>query len=425
MKQIRIQPAALRGSLRLPPSKSDAHRALICAALARGVSVIQPIEYSEDILATIRCLRQLGARIDCQGETVTVDGSGTFSPTFMEADCGESGSTLRFLIPIAAAGGVAARFVGHGNLPHRPIGIYLSALPEKGVRCDTAGGLPLTISGQLQSGDYFISGDVSSQFITGLLFALPLLSGDSRIHLTSPACSVGYIQMTLDRMRDFGVQVQILPDGWFVPGNQSYRPHGCQVEGDWSQAAFFLTAAALGGHITIDNLNPRSSQGDKACVEVYRALGASVVWEKERLIISPGDLHGIELSAQDIPDMVPAFAAAAMAAKGKTIITGAERLRIKECDRISAMREGICRLGGKAEETPDGLVIEGVPALRGGLVQGFHDHRIVMSFACAANACREDVLISDPDSVNKSFPSFFEVYRRLGGMADVIMGPAD
>lgn len=422
MNKVKIYPSCLNGNISVPPSKSAAHRAIICASLSEGISTVRPIELSNDIIATINCMKALGAEAELSGDTLTVCGKNIFSEKTAALDCGESGSTLRFLIPIAAAGGVSAEFTGHGKLPQRPIGVYTDCLPEKGVVCRTEGGLPLNISGRLQSGVYEIPGDVSSQFITGLLLALPLLDGDSEIRLTSKAQSVGYIDMTIAVMRDFGVDITKSDSGWIIRGGQKYIARDYIVEGDWSQAAFFMTAAAIGGDITIDNLDPDSTQGDKTCVDVYRQLGADVYFSDRILHIKSGALHGIELDASDIPDMVPAFSIAAAAAEGRTVIKGAERLRIKECDRLHALCEGLSRLGVNIKETKDGLIIDGCKAFSGGSVEGYNDHRIVMSFASACGKFTEDVTITDMESINKSYPSFFEDIEKLGGKYNVIMG---
>lgn len=422
MHNVKISPCTLSGTIFVPPSKSAAHRAIICASLARGVSIVSPIEMSNDITATIGCMRTLGADIRIEEKKLYIDGTNIFSAGDVCLDCGESGSTLRFLIPLAAAGGVSAQFIGHGKLPERPIGVYTDCLPEKGVACVTRGGLPLDISGRLESGVYEIPGNISSQFITGLLLALPLLEGDSYIKLTSPAQSVGYINMTTDIMHSFGVEVRAEENGWMIPGGQKYLPHDHTVEGDWSQAAFFLTAGALGGNITIDNLSCESAQGDKECIEIYRRFGTDITVADGKINICGGNLHGIEIDAKDIPDMVPALAVTAAFAQGRTVIRGAERLRIKECDRLAAMTDGLTRLGASVQETADGMIIDGKPRLKGGFAEGYNDHRIVMSLAVAAAGCEEDIIISDMESVNKSYPSFFEDYGRLGGKANVIMG---
>ena len=422
MSKIKISPCQLSGAVSVPPSKSAAHRAIICAALADGISVIQPVELSNDIRATIECINALGVKTKLDGKTLTVDGSSLFSKKTAVMDCGESGSTLRFMIPVAAAGNINAEFIGHGRLPQRPVGIYLDCLPEKGVKCKTEGGLPLDICGQLESGVYKIPGNVSSQFITGLLLALPLLDGDSEIILTSPAQSVGYINMTIDIMKAFGAEVQTLETGWKIQGGQKYIPQNFTVEGDWSQAAFFFTAASLGGKIEIDNLSINSHQGDRACMELYARFGADITENNGNIIIEKNQLNGIEIDATDIPDLVPALAVTAALAKGQTIIKGAARLRIKESDRLKAMADGLSRLGADIRETDDGLIINGVEKLTGGSVEGYNDHRIVMSLATAAVKADGDIIISDMESINKSYPSFFEDYKKLGGNADVILG---
>ena len=420
--KIRIQKSRLCGTVSMPPSKSAAHRAIICAALAKGKSIISPVDLSNDIKATIECMKKLGADIEFDGKNLMVDGTNTFCNKKVCLDCGESGSTLRFLIPVCAAGGVNVEFIGHGKLPERPIGIYLECLPEKGVECITQGGLPLEIFGQLQSGVYRVKGNISSEFITGLLLALPLLNTNSEIILTTDLQSSSYIDMTTDIMKNFGVYIERTETGWKISGGQSYKPQCFTVEGDWSQAAFFMTAAALDGKITINNLDINSRQGDKECIEIYKKFGAVITENNGNITIENNILKGIEINANNIPDMVPALAVTAALAEGVTVIKGAERLRIKECDRLAAMADGLSKLGAVVEETKDGFIITGVKSLHGGEVKGYNDHRIVMSLAVAATQADGDVIISDMESINKSYPGFFEDYRKLGGVADVIMG---
>ncbi len=422
LHKVRVSPQRLKGTVSVPPSKSAAHRAIICASLAKGRSLIRPIDLSNDISATIDCMKNLGADISLVGDTLVVDGTDTLCVKKTVLDCGESGSTLRFLIPVAAVGGVETAFVGHGKLPERPIGVYTECMPDKGVYFSTKKGLPLEIKGRLRNGIYEIPGNISSQFITGLMLALPLLDGDSEIRLTSKAQSAGYIEMTVDIMNDFGVHIEKTALGWKISGGQKYVPQEFTVEGDWSHAAFYMTAAALGSEICIDNLSMTSSQGDKECVEIYRRFGAEITENNGKIMIRPDKLIGIEIDAENIPDMVPALSVAAALAKGRTVIKGAARLRIKECDRLAAMTDGLSRLGANIVETEDGLIIDGADILHGGEVEGYNDHRIVMSLAMAAVGCNGDIIISDMESVNKSYPSFFEDYKKLGGKADVIMG---
>lgn len=416
MSDITLSPSRLVGQVTVPPSKSDVHRAIICAALAKGESVISPVSFSKDIKATIGCAEALGAKITVDGNAVTVDGSGFLGVNSAHLDCCESGSTLRFFIPVAAAGAVNAEFVGQGKLPQRPIGIYLDCLPQNGVTCETGGGLPLKINGKLQSGEYRLPGNISSQFITGLLFALPILDGDSKIILTSPLESSGYVDMTLKAMKSFGVEVKAEEQTYIIKRNQSYKPCRYTCEGDWSQSAFFMAAGSLGGDVTINGLNAKSPQGDRECAEIFRRFGADVELKENSVRVRPGKLHGIKIDARQIPDLVPALAVTAAFAEGETVIYGAERLRIKECDRLEAVCSGINNIGGCAAQTEDGLIIKGKPTLSGGKCEGYNDHRIVMALSIAALCCENSVTITDRESINKSYPDYFEDYKTLGGI---------
>lgn len=426
MKSAVFTPAALHGEITLPPSKSIAHRAIVCAALANGISRIAPVSQSQDMEATIRCVRALGASVQREGDALVIDGSRMLLPDVsaenspMELDCGESGSTLRFLIPVAAAGGVHAVFTGTGRLPERPIGCYQSCLPPAGVQLQTSGGLPLTLQGKLHSGDFALPGNVSSQFITGLLLALPLLNADSTITLTTPLESAGYIELTLGVMRSFGVTVTRTETGWQIPGNQSYRAHNFAVESDWSQAAFFLGAGLLGSTLCLHGLRQDSAQGDRACASIFAAMGAEIHWQGDALLVSPCQKRAARIDAAQIPDLVPVLAVCAAFCPGETQIINGARLRIKESDRLQTTAALIQALGGTVTEHRDGLTICGSAALPGGSCCGANDHRIVMAAAIAALSCTGTVCISDARSVNKSFPDFYEEYNRLGGNANVI-----
>ena len=391
------------GLVRIPPSKSAAHRQVLCAALSRGKCTLSHVDMSEDIQATVAAVEALGAKVsfDEAAATLTLDAA-NLGRQNAAIDCRESGSTLRFLIPIAAALGVSARFVGRGRLPERPLGVYGELLPAHGVELRSQGGLPLEISGKLKSGVYRMPGNVSSQFVTGLLFALPLLEGDSEIVLTSPLESKGYVALTLSILREYGVTAQETPQGWHIPGGQRYTPHNCQVEGDWSQ-------------------------GDKACVELFRQFGLPVSWEGGVLTArNPrarepfGGLRGITIDAAQIPDMVPALSVCAALSQGETRILNAQRLRLKESDRLAAMAEAISGLGGRAQATADGLRIWGVPQLQGGVAQGKNDHRVVMALAAAGLRCAGTLAVTDAQSIRKSYPGFFRDFTTLGGSAHVL-----
>lgn len=420
MASVRYLPFTPSGSVSAPPSKSDVHRAIICAALSRGKCTISPVALSNDIKATIGCIEALGAVTSIKDGVLTVDGTELFENRTALLDCGESGSTLRFFIPVAALGGVKAKFVGKGRLPQRPIGIFTDILPQKGVNCETEGGLPLRISGKLQSGRFEVPGNVSSQFITGLLFALPLLKNDSDIVLTSPVESAGYINMTIRTMSKFGVEVQKTDFGWHINGGQRYIPHNYTTDGDWSQAAFFMVSGAINGEITVENVNQSSAQGDKQIVNLLEQFGAKVIQTDVSVTVKSQHLHSITIDASQIPDLVPVLAVCANFAEGVTRIINAQRLRIKESDRLKTTAELINSLGGNVNELEDGLEIAGVPKLSGGNTDGFNDHRIVMSAATCAAGLDGEILCTDAMSINKSYPEFFNDYNSIGGKADVL-----
>ncbi len=406
---IRITPSLLSGDVTPPPSKSVAHRLIIAAALAKGRSVIESVYYSKDIIATIDAMRALGAEISCEGSTVTVEGI-TAPPEKAVIDCNESGSTLRFLIPVACALGVETTFIGHGRLPERPITPYLEELPAHGIKFDYSGTMPFTVRGKLTGGEFKIAGDISSQFITGLLLALPLVDGDSRITLTSRLESRPYVDITRDCLRQFGCTVEEDDGGYKVSGT-ALIPCKCAVEADFSQAAFFCVANALGSNVNIRGLNVNSFQGDKKIIEICEKM----VYNKKS-----GLDTAFEADCSDIPDLVPVLAVLGALCKGTTRITGAARLRIKECDRLAAISQCLNAVGGRVTELPDGLVIEGVESLKGGEVPDFNDHRIPMAMAVASTRCAEPLIIRGAQCVSKSYPDFFEVFRSLGGRAEEV-----
>lgn len=420
MSDVKFSPFVPNGTVNVPPSKSDVHRAIICAAMANGVSRISPVALSNDIKATIGCIKALGADAVLENNVLTVDGTNMYKNKTALLDCGESGSTLRFFIPIAAVGNINATFVGKGKLPQRPIGIFTEALPKAGTVCKTEGGLPLEIKGQLKSGIFKIPGNVSSQFITGLLLALPILEGDSEIVLTSPLESVGYIAMTIRTMKQFGVNIQATEKGWHIKGGQSYKTCDYKTDGDWSQAAFFMVLGAVSGKVTVKGVAKDSTQGDKKCAEILARFGAKVTQLDNEVTVEKGELKAITIDASQIPDLVPVLSVCAAFAEGTTRIINAERLRIKECDRLKATAELLNNLGGKVKELSDGLEITGVSSLKGGNVNGYNDHRIVMSAAVCAARSDEDITATFAMSINKSYPDFYIDYNSIGGKANVL-----
>ncbi len=408
-----VTPARLCGELSAPPSKSAAHRALICAALAQGKSQVSPIAPSEDMAATLQVLEAMGVQISTQGNKISVIG-GAYTHRPVTLDCGESGSTLRFLLPVTAALGIPASFTGHGRLPQRPIGLLAQQMQAHGVQFSSLQ-MPFSIQGKLTPGEFSIPGNVSSQFITGLLFALPLLEQDSLIQLTSPLQSAGYVEMTLEALEESGIQVGALPNGWKIFGGQHYQAHTHMVEGDWSNAAFWLAAGAIGGAVRVTGLRNSSLQGDRQILALLEQFGAQVSWDAHAVCVKSAPLHSCCIDAGPIPDLVPILAVTAAFAQGRTEIYNAARLRIKESDRLASTAALINGLGGHAEEFSDRLVIYGGTGLAGGKADGAGDHRIVMSAAIAGLFSKQPVHIQGIEAVNKSYPDFFSEFSNLGG----------
>ncbi len=417
MEQLQITPAALKGTIAAVPSKSESHRAILCALLSKGKCVLSPIDLSDDIKATLGAAQALGASYTYENGVLTLDASLALQTKTAKIDCCESGSTLRFMLAIAAGLGIETEFTGKGRLPQRPITCFYDLFGTHGAAL-SADHLPLRTTGRLTGGEYRIRGDISSQFITGLLFVLPVLKDDSRIILTTPLESKGYVDMTIRVLNRFGILIETLPDGYSIKGGQTYRPTDYQIEGDWSQAAFFLSAAALGGEITLTGLKSDSAQGDREIFDIMRRFGAQITETASGVTCKAAALRGITVDASQIPDLVPAIAVTAAMAKGQTVIHGAERLRIKESDRIQSVCAGLQRLGCDVVEKPDGMVITGSP-LHTGIIDCENDHRIAMAFTMLLSAAQGGFL-SGYRCINKSYPLFFEDVKRLGGNLHVL-----
>ncbi len=414
---VKIKNAPLCGEVTIPPSKSAAHRALICAALANGTSRVTPYCTSQDIKATANCLRALGLSVLEDQNGYTVGGNGLNKTATL--DFCESGSTARFLLPVAAALGVNTTAIGSGRLPERPMGILTNLLRKHGVEV-SSDKLPLTLKGKMTAGEFSLPGNVSSQYISGLMLAAPLMQGATKINLTTVAESVGYIDMTIFALKNQGVTVLTTNNGWEIPENSGFVAKDTVIEGDWSQAAFFMSAAAVGGEVKIKGLNFASCQGDMAALDVFAAFGADIHIENDTLIVRKGALRGIEVNAANIPDMVPAIAATAAFANGKTVIHSAERLRIKESDRIKTTIAALNAMGVKTEEKPDGMVIYGTGKVSGGKIDGANDHRIVMAFSVAAAFASGESEIYGAEAINKSYREFFSDFKKLGGCVNEI-----
>ena len=421
MSKFVIKPNKLKGTITLPPSKSLAHRAIIAASLARGRSVIKNIEYSKDIEATIKAMKALGTMIFEYDNYLEIDGTTTFMKSNCDINCYESGSTLRFVIPLSLVYENNLHFIGEGRLGKRPLDIYYNIFEKQNIaylyREDV---LDLYVRGQLHSGVFEIPGDVSSQFISGLLFALPLMHGDSIIKVTSPLESKSYIDLTLDILDKFGIRVMNNEYKEFIVfGNQSYKPTDYEVEGDFSQAAFYLCAGALGNQITIKGMNLASKQGDKYMIDVLKFMGCSLTETKEGISVYSGLLSSsIRVDGSQCPDIIPSIALCCALSHGVSEIVNISRLRIKESDRLSAIVEMINMLGGIAIEKKDAMIIQGVSELRGGNITVYNDHRMAMMATIASTVCENAVVIDNKDCVNKSYPSFFDDFKALGGEVD-------
>lgn len=393
-----ISPSFLQGSVHVPSSKSFAHRQLIASALAQGPTTLRLHPVSADIAATMECLKAMGCQVisgEVKNEYVVVPFEKR--PTSLSLFCNESGSTLRFLLPVTAALGIPACFTGAGRLPLRPNKPLLDVMRLHGVHA-RGDGLPLELSGQLSVGMYAIPGNVSSQYITGLLLALPLLKGNSQIRFTTPLESAAYLDITVFVLRQFGISVLKTENGYDISGGQAYQsPAHIETEGDWSSAVFWYCANKMGHHIDIQGLRPDSCQGDRQILQQLDALGG-------------------EINVSQTPDSLPALAVAACIHPGITCFTGAGRLRIKESDRLTATAEMLRALGQRVDEKEDGLVVYGGNGFAGGSVNGYGDHRIVMAAALAASRASAPVMLSDAEAIEKSYPCFFEDFTALGGI---------
>ena len=417
---VECTPSVLSGTIQSISSKSHAHRVLICAALSEKPTKIYCNVMSKDIAATIACLKSMGTEIITDGDTITVIPKEFNKDSSL--DCNESGSTLRFFMPVVSALGMNATINGRGRLPQRPISPLKEEMEKKGVTFHTGNVFPLHLSGQLQSGEYEIQGNISSQFITGLLFALPILQGDSKLKLIPPVESKSYLDITVSVLRQFGIEIQEKENLYIIKGNQKYTsPEEIRVEGDWSNASFFLCAGALCEKgVTVTDLDTNSPQGDKKILEVLKNMGADVSISGSEITVKKNKLNGITVDASDIPDAVPIISVVATACEGDTTIINAARLRIKESDRIASVMDMLSSVGADVTETDDGIIIRGGNILMGGTVNGYNDHRIVMSASILSSLCKDKVIITDSNAVEKSYPDFFTDFNNMGGNANVI-----
>ena len=413
---------AVSGNVQVPPSKSVAHRMLICAALADKPCTIVCRSINRDMEATANCLNALGADIRY------TDGKFSVTPITKvnkgtTLDCGESGSTLRFLLPVAAALGADATFIGQGRLPERPLSPLYEEMTAHGVKMTENGHMPLKCEGNLPAGLYTIDGGVSSQFISGLLMALPLTGIQSKIVITGKQESASYIGLTLNALKQFGIEIQTVTDGYIIPSGQEFTSADTQVavEGDWSGAAFWITAGVIGSKpITCTGLDyALSAQGDRHIVDVLRKMGADITTSADTVTARPSNLTASQIDCADIPDLVPIMAVAASAAQGTTVFDNIRRLRIKESDRIQSVLQLLSGAGISAYASDNTLTVTGGPA-RSCSYDPSGDHRMAMAAAVLASAKNIRITISDAECTAKSYPTFFDDFNALGGIINSI-----
>mgnify|MGYP002464286521 CR=1 FL=1 len=425
---ISIANRPLKGTIHMMPSKSYLHRGVICASLCTQPSRMKGVDsLSQDILATMDVLTRLGlAEFSYENKVLTVLPKG--APWAEEEQLQhreqesvllyprESGSTLRFLIPLAAQCAHKAVFVCEGRLAQRMKGTYGDILREQPVVYEEKGN-QVSIQGKIHGGIFEMPGDLSSQYLSGLLFLLPLLKEKSEIHITTPLQSRPYVEMTLEMLSRFGVSASFIRENVVVvPAAQRYQAGDVAIEGDFSHGAFYLTAGLLGKEpLRIENLNPNSLQADRAILKALEKMGGHIVQREGGYIAYPSALHGTTIDISMCPDIGPVLAVAAAGAQGTTRLVGAERLKLKESDRLASTCELICSLGGTARADEDSLTVIGSGHLAGGSVKTYHDHRIAMSAAVASVICKQPVELDDGECTKKSCADFFGEWESLGG----------
>ncbi len=413
--EITINQAKISGEIRAIESKSFAHRALICAAFSDRPTEIICAELSEDILATADVLTALGAKITIDTGKLWVEPVGEI-PKKAILNCRESGSTYRFILPCVCIKGASARFKLEGRLPQRPMDVFWDLVESHGVTVRGKGRDIVCVSGELSGDKLAIPGNISSQYISGLIMALGMSGKYGEIEITNGIESLGYINITLDVVNKFGIRAEFAGNKIKVYGEKRYKSPGTiKIEGDWSNASFWLcTAAACECDFTVNDINTSSVQGDRAVCSLLEKFGATLEYGDDFVKVKKreGRLEAINIDAHNIPDLIPAIALAAIAAKGETVIYGARRLRLKESDRIKSITEAITALGGKAVANDDGMVITGAP-LSGGVVDSFGDHRIAMLAACASTMCENPVTIKGFEAVKKSYPDFYKDFQKV------------
>lgn len=401
------------GTIRVPSSKSYGHRALIALSLSKGKGVLDNIDMSTDIMATLKCLEDLGVDFIASGKKLSIDatGLGNFRDRMLKPE--ESGSTLRFFIPITLLYDEVFEFRCKTGLLKRPLTVYEELFKDLDIMLYRDSLESLVVKGKLTSGEYDMRGDVSSQFISGMLMVLPLLDGDSVLRVTGTLQSEGYVQMTLKVMEDFGIHVEHEGNTFHIPGNQSYKERDYTIEGDYSQGAVMLAAGVLGGDVTVEGLRKDTVQGDAAIIGILRDMGADITETDTGYRARKSELTAIEVDISQTPDLTPVLGVLLSVAKGKGKLLNGKRLRYKESDRIKSTVALINDLGGEAHEEGDDIVVVGKERLKGGEAHSHHDHRIAMGIALASLKADSVVLLDGYEAVNKSYPEFFKDFEKI------------
>ena len=413
--RVKIYPSKCSGEIKIPSSKSMGHRAIICASLANGKSIISNLDYSDDILATIDGMRKLGANIQCEKDRLIIEGIENFDSLKENIiDCNESGSTLRFFIPIFSLTEEKISFIGKNRLLKRPQKIYEKIFKEQNLYYFQDED-KIEIEGKIKAKEYFIDGNISSQFISGLLFTLPLLEENSIININPPFESASYIDLTMEVLKEFGITInKVTPLRFEIQGGQKYIAKDYKVEGDFSQLAFFAVLGALNNNLKCIGVNLNSKQGDKAIIDILKKSGVKIEEIEEGYLIHKGKVKGCEIDLGDCPDLGPILNVLAMYGEGEFKIFNAGRLRLKESDRISAMEEELKKIGVEIETTEDEIKILGKKNYLGNIeVFGHKDHRIVMSLAIAGTMLEKPIIIDGAEAVEKSYPKFFQDLESL------------
>ena len=423
--KIKIRPGKLNGTIEIPPSKSYSHRAVIAAALAENgkKSKIDNLKFSVDITTTTDIMENWGAEIERFESALEIIGNGgKVAPRDKYVQCNESGSTIRFLIPVGITSENELVFDGKGKLVDRPLDSYYRIFDKQGLKYETTDGkLPLTVNGKLKPGNYEIDGNISSQFITGLLYALPLLEGDSKLIINKNLESKGYVDLTLEILKLAGIEIVNNDYKSFdIRGNQTYKPFDYTVEGDYSQVAFWIVAGIISANrdneVKCLHVNKNSLQGDREIIEIVTRMGANLEIFDDYVIVKPSKTKGTIIDISQCPDIGPVLTVLAALSEGETRIINGERLRIKESDRITSIKTELNKLGGNVSEEGDSLIIQGVEGFRGGVtVNAWNDHRIAMSLAIASTRCEREIILEEAESVRKSYPHFWDDFVKMGG----------